>query len=194
VPGFRVVEISTLINLLLDCVALGRLEEAETYLAEVQRDLGRPEFGAHNWRWRTRLAEARARLALARGEVAAAEAAIAEMLGWAERTASRKYQARGWLLRAELCAARGDASGAAADLRAAQALADSLGDFPTRVRARLRLADVWGELGEPAAATQAGREAGQLIAQLAGRLQNPELRRSYERGLARLTAPVLTPA
>ncbi|MFQ5858707.1 MAG: AAA family ATPase, partial [Anaerolineae bacterium] len=93
-------EISTLINLVLDCTALGKLDVAEGYVLELQKWMGRPEFGFHAWRWQTRLADAHARLLLVRGRHAEAAKAVRELLGWASRTQAQKYLARGLLLRA----------------------------------------------------------------------------------------------
>ena len=139
VPGLREFEISTLINLALDCIALHRLDEADAYLVESQRDVGRPEFGSHNWRWQTRLADARARLALAQGKYAVASEALGALFQWAELTHARKYLARGLVLRAELHLQHDDVPAAEHDLSAAVAHADQMCYFPTRIDARTQL-------------------------------------------------------
>jgi hypothetical protein len=178
VRGFREFEISTLINLVLDCTALGRLDEAAAHLADAQASLGRPEFGSHNWRWRTRLADARGRLHLARGEPAAAAAAVNELLDWAERTQARKYLARGWLLRAQLA----QAPAVETDLLAAQRWADGAGYFPLRHAARLALAALFAREGDAQRAATCRLEAARVLAGLEASLQHPELRQSLARG------------
>src|SRR5690606_10675626 len=70
--GFKEIEISTQINLALDCIGLGRLDEALAYIQACEESLGLTEYGVHDWRWRTRLADARARLHLSTGQLAEA--------------------------------------------------------------------------------------------------------------------------
>jgi len=177
VPGLREFEISTLINLALDCLALNQLDEAETYLIESQRDIGRPEFGSHNWRWQTRLA-------LARGKGAEAEKAIGELFQWAESTRSHKYLARGLVLRADLYRQRDDLSAAECDLIAAGGHADQMCYFPTRIEARTKLRQLYEQIGSPAQADRMRQELSDLIASLDGDLKQPDLRHSFERGVA----------
>ncbi|MFN8597515.1 MAG: adenylate/guanylate cyclase domain-containing protein [Anaerolineae bacterium] len=184
VPGLREFEISTLINLVLDGVALNRLDEAEAYLIEAQRDVGRPEFGSHNWRWRTRLADAKARLALARGQLAEAEQAIDELLQQAEVTRARKYLARGLVLRADGHRQRNNLAAAESDLLAAISQADGMCYFPTRVGARCRLREVYAHTGSTANADRMQQEFAELMAELDRTLHQPDLRRSFEKGMA----------
>lgn len=183
VPGFREIEISTLINLMLDCTALGRLPEAESFLVQAQKDLGRPEFGSHNWRWRIRLADARARLELARGDFDAATQSIASLLEQAQKMQARKYTARGLVLRGGVHLAQGSFSPAEADLLAGLELADSLCYLPAQVETRLRLSDVYRQTGPAESAEGRRAEASQLVAALDSQIQHPELRRSFERGI-----------
>lgn len=183
VPGFREIEISTLINLVLDCTALRRLPEAEAFLAEAHKDLGRPEFGSHNWRWRIRLADALARLDLARGDLDAASQSIASLLEQAQQMQARKYIARALVLRGQVHLAKGSFSSGEVDLRAALDRADSLCYLPARVEARLRLSRLYGQIGSTDLAEGHYAEASDLIAGLDSQIQHPELRRSFERGI-----------
>lgn len=185
VPGFREFEISTLLNLVLDCTALGRLEEAGHYLAESQYDLDRPEFGMHTWRWRTRLVDAQARLFLARSQPGQAAEAVAGLFNWADRTQARKYQARGLILQARLDTIQGDLPLAMASLHAARDLADRIGYFPACLEARQRLAHLSAAQGDQALARRLQGEAARLIAELDRRLKHPDLRQSFQRGLSR---------
>jgi tetratricopeptide (TPR) repeat protein len=186
VPGLRQFEISTLINLALDCVALNRLDQAEAYLIESQRDVGRPEFGTHNWRWRTRLADAQARLALAHGNGDETDQVIGELFERAELTRARKYLARGLVLRADRHLQRHDLSSAECDLIAAIDHADLMCYFPTRVEARRKLRQLYEQTGSAAQAERMGQEILELIARLERTLQHPELRRSFERGIGQI--------
>ena len=183
-PGLREFEISTLINLALDCVALNRGDDAEAYLIESQRDVGRPEFVSHNWRWQTRLADARARLAVAQGKSAEADQAIVELFERAELTHARKYLARGLMLRAERHLQRGDLSAAECDLVAAAGHADQMCYFPIRAEARSKLRQLYEQTGSSAQVDRMRRELSDVIADLDRTLQQPDLRHSFERGIA----------
>jgi hypothetical protein len=185
VPGFREIEISTLINLALDCTALGRLAEAEAYLSESQKDLGRPEFGSHNWRWSIRLGDARARLALAQGDLEGAVQSIASLLDQAKQREARKYTGRGLALRlrAQVHQAEGSFPAAEADLLVARNLADRLCYLPTRVETRLRLSQLYKQTGSADLGERYQAEATELVAALDAQLQHPELRASFERGI-----------
>ena len=184
VPGLREFEISTLINLVLDCIALNRLDEAETHLVEAQRDVRRPEFGSHNWRWQTRLADARARLALAHDHGDEADQAIDELFRFAEFTHARKYLARGLVLRADRSVQRNDLAAAERDLIAAIEHADQMYYFPARVEARSKLSQLYERAGSAAQADRVRHELAQLIADLDRTVQQRELRQSFERGTA----------
>ena len=168
-------EISTLINLVLDCTMLGKLADADAYRAELNQWMGRPEFGFHAWRWQTRLADANARFFLACGRVVDAEKAIQDLLALAAQTGAQKYRARGLMLQARVHLARNEVAAAENSLRAARELADQMGYLPVRIETRRELA----RLGD------ASREHAQLVAALDARLHNPELRRTFARGLAR---------
>jgi predicted ATPase/class 3 adenylate cyclase len=186
VPGLREFEISTLINLALDSVALNRLGEAEAHLIEAQRDVGKPEFGSHNWRWQTRLADARARLALACGRPEEADQALDELFRLAEFTHARKYLARGLVLRADRSVQRNDLSSAECDLSTAAGHADQMCYFPTRVEARSKLCRLYKQIGSAAQADRVRQELAELIAEFDRTVQQPELRRSFEQGFGQI--------
>jgi tetratricopeptide (TPR) repeat protein len=186
-PGFREIEISTLINLVLDCIALGRLAQAETYLAESQKDLGRPEFGSHNWRWSIRLADARARMELARGDFQEAKRSIASLLELAEQLEARKYLVRGLALRGQVRLVEGEYPGAEEDLQFARSMADGLCYLPIRVESRLLLRRLYRLTGSKDGPADSGErhfaEALDLVTALGAQIQHPELRSSFEKGL-----------
>lgn len=175
-------EISTLINLVLDCAALGKLNEADTYVLDMQQWLGKAEFGFHAWRWETRMSDARARLLLAHKLYDDAAPVVAELLDWAERTQSMKYRARGLVLRAQIFIARNDLPRAENDLHAARHLADVMNYIPIQVHARRLLAEVCTSDTAKLYHAQAAR----LVDDLGQRLQHSELRKSFERGIGKM--------
>ncbi|MBI5304293.1 MAG: hypothetical protein HY868_19325 [Chloroflexi bacterium] len=171
-------EISTLINLMLDCIALGKLTQAEIYRDQVGQWIGRPEFGFHAWRWQMRFADACARLHLARGELTLATDETEQLLNAATRTRSAKYRARGLMLQAHIHHARGETMAAESFYLAARDLADRLSYFPIRVHAR-RDALALHRDGD-----QARAELAQVIGELDRCLTHPDLRRAFARGIA----------
>jgi hypothetical protein len=146
--------------------------------------VGRPEFGSHNWRWQTRLADARVRLASARGHGDEVDQASDELFRLAEFTHARKYLARGLVLRAERYVQRNDLAAAECDLLTAVGHADQMGYSPTRIEARSKLCQLHERTGSAAQAARVRRELSDLIAELGRTLQQPELRRSFEQGIA----------
>ena len=153
------------------------------YLAESQKDLGRPEFGSHNWRWSLRLADARARLELTRGDPEKASKSIASLLEQANQTEARKYTVRGLALRGEMFLVKSSLKDSEVNLKAALDLADRICYPPARVGTRLSLDRLYRQSGNENMAEWHLAEASRLIAALDEQIQRPELRRSFERGL-----------
>jgi class 3 adenylate cyclase/tetratricopeptide (TPR) repeat protein len=181
-PGYHEILLSTQINLAVDCLALGRIQEAESYLLEAEKNVGRPEFGSHNWRWRTRLDDARARLFLRRGQRTEAGRAVERLLDWADHTRARKYTARGLILRAQI--AQAGPALVEADLLAAAQMADTMCYYPIRIEARRQLLDLYLRLNAPEKIPPLLAELERLLDTLNESLTHPDLRRSFERGLA----------
>lgn len=171
-------EISTLINLILDCVALGKLDEAEMYRAQVVEWIGQPEFGFHAWRWEMRFADASARLHFARGELTAAMTHIAQLLATAARTQSAKYRARGWMLQAQIHRVQGETRTAENLYLAARNLADQMNYMPMRVHARCGLRTLQPKN------TALDNEIACLLDDVDRCLHHPDLRRSFAQGIA----------
>ncbi|HKZ86044.1 MAG TPA: hypothetical protein VJ793_20610 [Anaerolineae bacterium] len=180
-------EISTLLNLVLDCTILNRLDEADEYLLALQKWMGRPEFGFHGWRWQTRETDARARLHMARGQYPDASAVVTDLLERASRTESRKYLARGLWLRGEIHYTLSAIEMVEADWAAARDLADAMRNLPISVQVRRSLMRMYLDAGKGGAANRMRVEIDALIADLDRRLRHPDLRRSFDRGLARET-------
>lgn len=178
-------EISNLINLVLDCTALGKLEQADRYLLALQNWVGRAEFGFHAWRWQIRLVDARARLLLAWHLYDEAAQVIGGLFDWAAHTESCKYHARARLLRAEVHGALGNTSAAEADLCAAARLADVMNYYPIRLTARRKLCEAYEKAGRAADASVMQAELSSINTALDRCLTHPDLRRSYQRGLGK---------
>jgi len=177
-------EISTLLNLVLDCTMLDRLDEADGYLLALQQWMGRPEFGFHGWRWQMREADARARLHIARSQQARAADLVADLLDRAARTQSHKYLARAHLMRAQIRRAQGDLHAVREDLVAARDLADVMCHFPTRLQARRGLVRLHQHIGSHYTVNQLQSEVARLTVELDSRLKHPDLRQSFQRSLA----------
>ena len=94
--GFSNVEISALINLGLDYLALGQHDRALSYLASTLDRVEREAFGAHRWRWKIRLLIGLAELSYTTGNYDQALRYVEEGLKEAQRTSSQKYIALGW--------------------------------------------------------------------------------------------------
>jgi tetratricopeptide (TPR) repeat protein len=171
-------EISTLINLVLDCAALGKWTEADTYMLQVQQWMGKPEFGFHAWRWQMRLTDAHAHLLIAQSLYEQAASVVTGLLDWAERTHATKYRARGLMLRAQIHLANQALPSADADLRTAIHLADVMNYIPIRLQARQLLARLCGD-----ESALWRTQAKHILADLQQRVQHPELKCSLERGI-----------
>jgi tetratricopeptide (TPR) repeat protein len=181
--SFKEIEISTQINLALDCIALNRLDEAEKYLSQSQENLGKPEFGVHDWRWQTRLADAWARLNLERGDLMQASRSLNELFEIARHTQARKYLARGLLLQAEVSMRSSQDQRGQADLAAALGLGDEMCYPPIRIEARQKLIRYYRQVGDENKAGRLQAELNELVRQVDQNLKNLELRRSFHLGL-----------
>jgi tetratricopeptide (TPR) repeat protein len=124
--GVPNVEISALINLGLDYLALGQYTRAFSYLEPTLKRVAHEVFGTERWRWKARLLIGLAELSLTTGAYDQAlryvEAGIKEALA----TSSQKYVALGWALRGKIAAQLGDAETAETELQRALALINAL--------------------------------------------------------------------
>jgi tetratricopeptide (TPR) repeat protein len=124
--GTSNVEVSALINLGLDYLALGQHDRALSYLAPTLERVEREAFGAHRWRWTIRLLVGLAELAYTTGNYDQALHYVEEGLKEAQRTSSQKYVALGWALRGKIAMQLGDTNTAGTELQRAFTLADQL--------------------------------------------------------------------
>jgi tetratricopeptide (TPR) repeat protein len=120
------VEISALINLALDHLALGQYEPARSYLEPTLDRVQREAFGAHRWRWRMRLFIGLAELSYTTGAYEEALHYLEEGLQEAQATSSQKYVAKGWALRGKILAKLGHGEAARVELQRAFAFAEQL--------------------------------------------------------------------
>ncbi len=173
------VEISSLINLGNDHVALG---EPGTALALLEETRGRiaKAFGVHRWRWAMRAAVPLGAALIAVGETGKALEDIDSGLDLARRTRCLKYLALLLALRAELAFGQGDRTRAEADSREALQLAQSIG-YPT---ATWQIAHLRGRIlsdaGRIEEAFESTRLAVETIDATAARIPRAEMRAAFD--------------
>ncbi|MEE9149278.1 MAG: tetratricopeptide repeat protein, partial [Candidatus Tectomicrobia bacterium] len=124
--GITNVEISALINLGYDYLALGQHERARSYLEPILERVEREAFGSHRWRWKIRIFTGLAELAYTTGAYDQALRYVEAGLKEARATSSQKYVALGWALRGKIAAQLGDADIAGTALQRAFSLTDQL--------------------------------------------------------------------
>jgi tetratricopeptide (TPR) repeat protein len=120
------VEISALINLGFDYVALGQPTRAASYFEPMLDRVVREAFGSHSWRWKIKLCIGLAELFYTTGVYDQALRYVEEGLTEAQRTSSQKYVAMGWALRGKIAAQLRDRDTAGVELQRAFTLADQL--------------------------------------------------------------------
>ena len=124
--GIAIVEISALVNLGLDYLALGQQAHALSYLAPTLDRVVREASGVHRWRWKIRLLIGLAELSYTTGAYDQALRYVEEGIKEAQATSSQKYMALGWAWRGKIASKLGDAETAGAELQRAFTLAEQL--------------------------------------------------------------------
>lgn len=119
-------EISALVNLGLDYLALQHYEQSLSYLKSTLDRVQREGFGSHRWRWEIRLLIGLAELSYTTGEYEPALRYVEEGLQEVQRTSSQKYVALGLALRGKIIAKLGDTDTAGTELQRAFTLAEQL--------------------------------------------------------------------
>jgi tetratricopeptide (TPR) repeat protein len=172
-------EISALINLGLDYLAMEQYARSraslEATLARVQRE----PVGGHKWRWMIRLLMGLAELSYATGDYDHALRSVEAGLQEAQRTSSQKYVALGWTLRGKIVAKLGDTNTAGTELQRAFTLAD-------QSQSPSLLYPIAYDLGQWHESTGKEREAASLygkakatIAQMATAVEDEALRSTF---------------
>jgi tetratricopeptide (TPR) repeat protein len=124
--GIPNVEISALINIGLDYLALGQYERSLSYLEPTIERVEREALGSHRWRWKIRLLIGLAELSYTTEAYEQALAYVEEGLKEAHATSSQKYVAKGWALRGKILSKLGNVSPGGAELQRAFTLAEQL--------------------------------------------------------------------
>jgi tetratricopeptide (TPR) repeat protein len=124
--GIPIVEISALVNLGLDYLALGQQAHALSYLAPTLDRVVREASGVHRWRWKIRLLIGLAELSYTTGAYDQALRYVEEGITEAQATSSQKYLALGRAWRGKIAGKLGDAATAGTELQRAFTLAEQL--------------------------------------------------------------------
>ncbi|HEX2277170.1 MAG TPA: AAA family ATPase [Candidatus Tectomicrobia bacterium] len=124
------VEISALINLGFDYLALGQYERALAALQPTLERVQHEAFGVHRWRWQTRLLIGLAEVHSAMGAYEHALRAVEDGLEQAQATASQKYVANAWALRGKILIALGRREAGGRELQRAFKLVEQLRSPP----------------------------------------------------------------
>ena len=124
--GIPNVEISALVNLGLNYLALDQLDRARSYLEPTLERVEREALGSHRWRWKIRLLLGLAELSYTTGAYDQALRYVEAGLHEAQATSSQKYIAKGWSLRGKIVAKLGDSDAAGAEFQRAVTLAEQL--------------------------------------------------------------------
>ena len=170
------VEISALINLGLDYLALGEYAQAQSYLAPTLDRVQREGFGAHRWRWTIRLLIGLADLALVTGAYEQALRYVDDGLKEALATSSQKYVAKGRAIRGKVLRQLGQAESAGDDLQAAFALAAQLQSPAILYPIAFDLGQWCEATGMEQEAVDAYGQARAAIEQMAASVDDEELR------------------
>ena len=168
-------EIYSIINLADDQLGLGDVGAARSILVEATERLRAGSFDSHLWKWQMRVALMLARVSLLDRELDSAATHLAEGLGIAERTESRKYLVEGYRMRGELLLAAGRPEESHADLRRALGVAVAIGT----PRATWEAAGILGRALGPAREAEAREAYRQALEALQGalpRIPRPELK------------------
>ena len=120
------IEISALVNLGLDYIALEQYEAALACLRPTLERVQQEGFGAHKWRWTMKLLIGLAEVHYCTGEYEQALNLVDAGIKQARATLSQKYVAQGLALRGKILIACQQVAAGGSDLQAAVALAESL--------------------------------------------------------------------
>jgi tetratricopeptide (TPR) repeat protein len=180
--GISNVEVSALINVGLDYLALGQYVRAKSYLVPTLERVAREAFGAHRWRWTIRLLIGLAELSYTTGECEHALRAVDEGLQEARRTFSQKYLAKGWALHGKIVAQLGDAVAAGKDLQRAFSLAEQVQSPALLYPIAYELAQWYETTGKEREAAALYGKAKATIVQMATAMEDEQWRSTLLQG------------
>jgi tetratricopeptide (TPR) repeat protein len=170
------------INLGDDYLLLGDLEQAQYYLEKVYRAIQqRGQWGEEwmKWRYSQHLYHSLGELWLIKGDAAQALEFAEECLKLAEPTMSRKNLVKGWRLKGQALLALGRGEQAVAALSRALTVAREIGNPPQLWKTYQALGALYEWQADPGGARTAYRSAIEVIEEVAARLQDQELRRTF---------------
>ncbi len=173
------VEISALINLGLDYLALGQHARAFSYLESTLNRVEQGVFGTERWRWKTRLLLGLAELSSTTGAYDQALRYVEAGIKEARTTASQKYVALGWALRGKIAAQLGDAETAGIALLRAFSLVDKLQSPALIYPIAYDLGHWYAMTGKEREATRLYGKAQALIEQMAAAVEDEALRATF---------------
>jgi tetratricopeptide (TPR) repeat protein len=173
------VEISALINLGLDYLALGQHGRAFSYLEPTLDRVVREAYGSHRWRWRMRILTGLAELSYTTGDRDQALRYVEEGLQEAQRTSSQKYVALGWALRGKIIAEFGDTAMAGTELQRAFSLAEQLQSPSLLYPIAYDLGHWYETTGKEREAASLYSQAKATIAQMATAVEDDTLRSTF---------------
>ncbi len=173
------VEVSSLINLTLDELNLGDPHRALAQMEETYERVDKFAFGAHRWRWSLHLNTYLGEALLITGDPARAFDHADRVLQQARRTGSMKYEARARALRGQVLLDAGQSVEASGEIALALGLARRMG-YPNLIwQTALLLARAEAGAGRMEQAAEAGRLAGKVLDEVAARLPDAGLRRTF---------------
>jgi predicted ATPase len=173
------VEVSSLINLSLDELNLGDPRKALALMEETQERVEKFAFGAHRWRWSNHLSLYLSEALLAMDERERAMEQADKALRQARGTGSLKYEGKAHALRGQILLKAGQPADARRELAAALTLARRIG-YPTLTwQAAHLLALAHAATGEMEEVATAARLAVDTLGEIADRLPDAALRRTF---------------
>jgi DNA-binding winged helix-turn-helix (wHTH) protein/tetratricopeptide (TPR) repeat protein len=175
------VEISALINLGYDALALGQPAQARAYFEPIFHRVEREAFGPHRWRWTVKLLIGLAELTYTEGAYEHALRYVEAGLRAAQETSSQKYVAKGWALRGQLAACLGDHDAAGTALQRAFALAEQLQSPALLYPIAYDLGQWYETTGQEQEAVARYRTAKATIERMATAVENDVLRTAFQR-------------
>ena len=177
--GIAIVEISALVNLGLDYLALGQHARALSYLAPTLDRVVSEAVGSHRWRWKIRLCLGLAELCYTTRDYAQALRYVEEGVQEAQATSSQKYVALGWALRGKIVAKLGDPDTAGTELQRACTLADQLQSPSLLYPIAYDLGHWYETTGKEREAAALYGKAKATIAQMATAVEDEALRSTF---------------
>ncbi len=166
------------INLAVNHLALGDLDEARGFLEPIREGLERRQVFMR-WRYGLHLQDALGRLALARGEPERTLAMTEPEAGAARHHRAPKIEARALELRGRALVTMDRREEGAEALHGAITAAETIGYPPVIWRAKSLLAELARRKGKSAEAERLAAEARSLVESLAGAIPEKELQRTF---------------